>query len=238
MILRAPSKNIVRLEEGTTTRATSPADAAVTKLATATPTELELILLAKNGNDEAFEAIVRRYEWLVRARARSFFLQGADHEDLIQEGMIGLFKAVRDFRQNGTSFRTFADLCVARQIITAIKTASRQKHLPLNSAFSLEAPRYDGDSDRTVGDTVSDRAMPFDAALLQTAEVRAIMSVLRQRLSVFEYSSLNLWLEGRSYEEIARKLGKRLKSVDNGLWRVKCKIRRLLDAGLLPRGVL
>jgi len=200
------------------------------------PIEQELLPLAKAGSEQAFETILRRYEWLVRARARSFFLQGADYEDLIQEGMIGLFKAVRDFRDDGAAFRGFADLCITRQIITAVKTASRQKHVPLNSAFSLEASRYDGDGDRTVGDTVSDRAIPFDAALLQTAEVRAIMTVLRQRLSGFEFSALTLWIEGRSYEEIAQRLGKHTKSVDNGLWRVKCKIRRLLEAGVIPRG--
>lgn len=235
-MLRLPSKSVVR---GMGNPASDiPGRAAVMKIETTTPTEPELILLAKNGSDEAFEAIVRRYEWLVRARARSYFLQGADYEDLIQEGMIGLFKAVRDFRENGAAFTAFADLCITRQIITAVKTASRRKHLPLNSAFSLEAPRYEGDGDRTVGDTVSDRAMPFDIALLQTAEVRNIMNTLRQHLSAFEYSALSLWLEGRSFKEIARRLGKHVKSVDNGLWRVKCKIRRLLDAGRIPRGDL
>ena len=198
--------------------------------------ENELLSSAKDGDEQAFETIVRRYEWIVRARARSFFLQGAEYEDLIQEGMIGLFKAVRDFREDGGLFRAFADLCITRQIITAVKTASRQKHVPLNSAFSLEAPRYDGSGDRTIGDTVSDRTVPFDAALLQTAEVRAIMNALRQRLSAFEYSALTLWLEGRSYDEIAQYLGKHEKSVDNGLWRVKCKIRRLLDTGAISRG--
>ncbi|MDQ7839469.1 MAG: RNA polymerase sporulation sigma factor SigH [bacterium] len=200
------------------------------------PIEQELLLLAKAGNEHAFEALLRRYEWLVRARARSFFLQGAEYEDLIQEGMIGLFKAVRDFRADGGAFRSFADLCITRQIITAVKTASRQKHIPLNSAFSLEAPRYDGNGDRTVGDTVSDQAAPLDAVFLQTAEVRAVMDVLRQRLSAFEFLALTLWLEGRPYDEIARRLGKHIKSVDNGLWRVKCKIRRLLGAGVIPRG--
>jgi len=202
------------------------------------PIEQELLPLAKGGNEQAFEIILRRYERFVRARARSFFLQGADYEDLIQEGMIGLFKAVRDFRQNGSAFRAFADLYITRQIITAVKTASRQKHVPLNSALSLEAPRYDGDGDRTIGDTVGDHRAPFDITLLQTAEVRAIMVILRRHLSAFEYSALTLWLEGGSYEEIARCLGKHTKSVDNGLWRVKCKIRRLLDAGAIPRGGL
>jgi RNA polymerase sporulation-specific sigma factor len=200
--------------------------------------DLELALLARDGDNAAFELILHRYHWLVRARARSYFLLGADYEDLLQEGMIGLFKAVRDFRQNGSPFEAFAGLCITRQIITAVKTASRQKHVPLNSALSLEAARFDGDGGRTIGDAVCDPRAPFDAALMQTAELRAIMAVLRRHLSVFEYSALSLWLEGRSYEEIGHRLGKRTKSVDNGLWRVKCKIRRLLNAGaILGRGL-
>jgi RNA polymerase sporulation-specific sigma factor len=204
----------------------------------ASPSDAQLVSRAQAGEDAAFEALLRRYDWLVRAKARSFFLQGADHEDLVQEGMIGLFKAVRDFRQNGSTFRAFADLCITRQVITAVKTASRQKHVPLNSALSLEAPRYDGDGNRTIGDAVGDQRAPFDATLLETAEVRVIVGLLRKHLSAFEFSALILWLEGRSYEEIARRLGRHTKSVDNGLWRVKCKIRRLLDAGVIPRGAL
>ena len=240
MILRAPRRPSRQLASGwATPKPRAPrVDTPTSDVATAVPIEAELIFLAKNGDDQAFEAIVRQYERLVRARARGYFLQGADYEDLIQEGMIGLFKAIRDFRENGGAFRTFAELCITRQIITAIKMASRQKHLPLNSAFSLEAPRYNEDSDRTIGDTMSDRATPFDAALLQTAEVRAIMSILSKRLSTFEYSALSLWLEGRSYEAIARRFGRHAKSVDNGLWRVKCKIRRLLDSSVIPRGDL
>ena len=203
------------------------------------PTSLsdsQLAYLARDGDNTAFELILHRYHRLVRARARSYFLLGAEYEDLIQEGMIGLFKAVRDFRQNGSAFRTFAELCITRQIITAVKTASRQKHLPLNSALSLDAPRYDGDGGRTIGDAVCDPRAPYDAALLQTAELRAVMAILRRHLSAFEYSALALWLEGNTYEEIGRRFGRHAKSVDNGLWRVKCKIRRLLDAGVIPRG--
>lgn len=198
--------------------------------------DVDLVSAAKAGDDGAFEAIAHRYLWLVRSRARSFFLQGADYEDLVQEGMIGLFKAVRDFRPIGSSFRTFAEVCITRQIITAVKTASRQKHTPLNEAFSLETRRYDQDSDRTLGDTLSDRSAPFDAALLETQELQATLGTLRQRLSSFEYRALILWLQGHSYDQIARRLRKQIKSVDNGLWRVKCKIRRLLDDGLIAQG--
>lgn len=178
--------------------------------------------------------LLRRYEWLVRSRARSYFLRGADYEDLIQEGVIGLFKAVRDFHNGGSSFRTFAEICVTRQIITAVKTASRQKHVPLNSASSLDAPAHDKEGGRTVSEMIGDRSTPFDLALMQTAEVQAIMSVLREHLSPFEYRTLSLWLEGRPFVEIAHRLGKHTKAVDNGIWRVKCKIRRLLDAGVIP----
>ena len=197
--------------------------------------DAELVAAAKAGDDDAFDAIAHLYGWLVRARARRFFLQGADYEDLVQEGMIGLFKAVRDFRENGSTFRAFAELCITRQVITAVKTASRQKHTPLNGAFSLESLQFGGDSGRTLGDTLGDRSAPFDATLLRTETIQAILDVLRQRLSLFEYRALILWLQGRSYSEIGRRLGKGVKSIDNGLWRVKCKIRRLLDEGMIPR---
>jgi RNA polymerase sporulation-specific sigma factor len=198
-------------------------------------TDEHLVAVARDGHEQATEAIFRRYEWLVRSRARAFFLQGAEYDDLIQEGMIGLYKAVRDFQVNSASFRSFAELCVTRQIITAVKTASRQKHVPLNSAFSLDAPRYQDDGDRTMCDTIHDSAVGFDATLLQNAEVQVILQILRKRLSIFEYRALRLWLEGLSYDEIARNLRKHVKSVDNGLWRVKCKIRRLLKSGVIPK---
>jgi RNA polymerase sporulation-specific sigma factor len=178
--------------------------------------------------------LLRRYDWLVRARARRFFLQGAEYEDLVQEGMIGLFKAVRDFREESGSFRAFADLCITRQIITAVKTASRLKHLPLNSSFSLEAPRYDGEDSRTLGETLCGPAAPLDAGWLEEQEIKTIIEILRRQLSSFEFNALMLWLDGRPYDEIARRLGKHTKSVDNGLWRVKCKIRRLLARGMIP----
>lgn len=191
-------------------------------------------MAAKAGDPVAFELLLRRYDWLVRARARRFFLQGAEYEDLVQEGMIGLFKAVRDFREESGSFRAFADLCIVRQIITAVKTASRLKHLPLNSSFSLEAPRYDGEDGRTLGETLGGSAAPLDAGWLEEQEIKAVIEILRHHLSPFEFSALMLWLDGRSYDEIARRLGKHTKSVDNGLWRVKCKVRRLLARGMIP----
>lgn len=194
----------------------------------------DLVVAAREGDSVAFELLLRRYEWLVRTRARRFFLQGAEYEDLIQEGMIGLCKAVRDFREESGSFRGFAELCVTRQIITAVKTASRLKHNPLNSSFSLEAPRYDNEGGRTLGDTLGSPDVPFEAGLMEDQDVKAIIETLQHYLSRFEFGILMLWLEGRSYQEIGRRLGKHRKSVDNGLWRVKCKIKRLLAQGALP----
>jgi len=189
---------------------------------------------AREGDSVAFELLLRKYEWLVRTRARRFFLQGAEHEDLIQEGMIGFYKAVRDFRPESGSFRAFAELCITRQIITAVKTGTRLKHYPLNSSFSLEAPRYEDGDGRTLGDTLGSAANGFDTALLEDEDVRAIIETLKRHLSPFEFGILMLWLEGRSYHEIARRFGRHTKSVDNGLWRVKCKIKRLLARGVLP----
>jgi RNA polymerase sporulation-specific sigma factor len=197
-------------------------------------TETDLIHSARAGDDTAFELLLRRHDKLVRTRARAFFLQGAEYEDLVQEGMIGLFKAVRDYREDAGSFRAFADLCITRQIITAVKTASRLKHAPLNFAHSLDSPRYDERDDRTLGDSISSPMPPPDTEWLRSYEVKAILDVLRRHLSPFEYRVLTLWLGGGRYEEIARRLGRHTKSVDNGLWRVKCKIRRLLDAKALP----
>jgi RNA polymerase sporulation-specific sigma factor len=196
-------------------------------------TEADLVSAARRGDDTAFELLLRRYDYLVRMRARTFFLQGAEYEDLVQEGMIGLFKAVRDYREGAGVFRAFADLCITRQIITAVKTASRLKHAPLNGALSLDSPRYDDGDGRTLGDTLAVPGPPPDLTWLRSEEAARILKVLRQRLSPFEFKVLMLWLQGRSYEEIARLLGRHTKSVDNGLWRVKCKVRRLLANGTL-----
>jgi RNA polymerase sporulation-specific sigma factor len=193
----------------------------------------DLVRAARAGDDTAFELLLRRYDHVVRMRARRYFLQGAEYEDLVQEGMIGLFKAVRDYREGTSAFRTFADLCITRQIITAIKAASRLKHTPLNGALSLEAPRYDEEG-RTLGDTLGTPGLPPDLAWLRSQEVARVLQVLRRHLSPFEFKVLMLWLDGQSYEEVACGLGRHTKSVDNALWRVKCKVRRLLASGKLP----
>jgi len=196
-------------------------------------TEADLVSAARKGDDTAWELLLRRYDYLVRMRARTFFLQGAEYEDLVQEGMIGLFKAVRDYREGAGVFRAFADLCVTRQIITAVKAASRLKHAPLNGALSLDSSRYDDGDGRTLGDTLPVPGVPPDLTWLRSEEVARILKILRQHLSPFEFKVLTLWLEGRAYEEIARLLGRHTKSVDNGLWRVKCKVRRLVANGTL-----
>lgn len=200
------------------------------------PSDAYLLATAKAGDENAFEVLLQRYMWLVRAKARGYFLQGAEYEDLIQEGVIGLFKAVRDFRGDSAVFRAFADLCIARQIITAVKSASRQKHVPLNSALSFEAPSYKLSGDLKIRDVLGDNAAPFESVLLQSGEVKSMLRILQDRLSRFEYRILLLWLEGCAYEEIARRFRKSIKSVDDGLWRVKCKMRRMLAEGILSEG--
>jgi RNA polymerase sporulation-specific sigma factor len=176
----------------------------------------DLVQDAREGNNEALEYLINKYKNFVRAKARAYFLIGADREDIIQEGMIGLYKAVRDFRYDKlSSFRAFAELCITRQIITAIKTATRQKHIPLNSYVSLNKPIYEEDSDRTLLDVVS------------SARVGEILSDL-------EWKVLMAYLDGRSYQEIAEELRRHVKSVDNALQRVKRKLERFLDGRGIP----
>ncbi len=194
--------------------------------------ELDLVRMARSGDSNAFEVLLKRYQWLVRTRARRYFLQGAEYEDLVQEGVIGLFKAVRDYREEGGLFRPFADICITRQLITAVKTASRLKHLPLNSARSLEAPIYNDRDSRLLKETIQTSDSTFDTSLLEEDEARIVLGITKKYLSNFEFKILLLWLEGLPYAQIARRCRRREKSVDNGLWRVKCKIRRLLTRGI------
>lgn len=186
-----------------------------------------LLLSAQQGNDSAIEHLLERYKNLVRAKARSYFIIGADHEDLIQEGMIGLYKAIRDFREGRqASFRFFAELCVTRQMITAIKTASRQKHTPLNTYISLEKPIYQEEEvSRTLSDSITSLKMVDPADLLVSGEETMIMySGFGEILSDLECRVLKRYLDGKSYEEIAAELGCHTKSVDNALQRVKRKV--------------
>lgn len=195
-------------------------------------TDEELCRLAQEPDGgAALEFLLNRYKNFVRSRARSYFLIGADHEDIVQEGMIGLYKAVRDFRpEKLASFRAFAELCVTRQIITAIKTATRQKHIPLNSYISLNKPIFDEESDRTLLDVISEgRITNPEELLIGQEDLSSIESRIGKMLSPLEWEVLLAYLDGRSYQEIAEDLGRHVKSIDNALQRVKRKMEKLLE---------
>jgi len=194
-------------------------------------TDEEIVDLAQQGDQFAVEFLVDKYKNFVRAKARSYFLIGADKEDIIQEGMIGLFKAIRDYRLDKlTSFRAFAELCITRQIITAIKTATRQKHIPLNSYVSLNKPIYDEESDRTLIDILSTNKItnPEDI-IISREEFIYIEKKMGEILSSLEWKVLMAYLEGKSYQEIAVELKRHVKSIDNALQRVKRKLEKYLD---------
>ena len=195
-------------------------------------TDEEIVLdFKENENIIALEYLINKYRNFVRAKARSYFLIGADREDIIQEGMIGLYKAIRDFRNDKlSSFRAFAELCVTRQIITAIKTATRQKHIPLNSYVSLNKPIYDEDSDRTLLDVLSgSKISDPEEIVISEEEFIDIEEKMGQILSDLEWKVLMSYLDGKSYQEIAVELERHVKSIDNALQRVKRKLERYLD---------
>ncbi len=191
----------------------------------------ELVDHAKSGDDRAAEFLIGKYRNFVRVKAKAYFLIGADREDIIQEGMIGLYKAIRDFRRDKlSSFRAFAELCITRQIITAIKTATRQKHIPLNSYISLNKPIYDEDSDRTLLDVISSIKVSDPEELVINQEASATMRErIRKNLSELECRVLTAYLEGKSYQEMANELSRHVKSIDNALQRVKRKLERNLE---------
>lgn len=190
----------------------------------------DLVEAVRNGDDEALEYLIHKYRNFVRAKARSYFLIGADREDIIQEGMIGLYKSIRDFREDKlTSFKAFAELCITRQIITAIKTATRQKHIPLNSYVSLDKPIYDEDSDRTLLDVIcAARVSDPEELVIHQEEFDDIELKMTELLSDLERQVLMLYLDGRSYQEIAIDLDRHVKSIDNALQRVKRKLEKYL----------
>ncbi|MDA8212868.1 MAG: RNA polymerase sporulation sigma factor SigH [Clostridia bacterium] len=191
----------------------------------------DIVEFAKEGDATALEYLINKYKNFVRAKARSYFLIGADREDIIQEGMIGLYKAIRDFRQDKlSSFRAFAELCITRQIITAIKTATRQKHIPLNSYVSLNKPIYDEDSDRTLLDVISGTKITDpEELIISREEFDDIEEKMGEILSSLEWKVLMSYLEGKSYQEIAVDLKRHVKSIDNALQRVKRKLERYLE---------
>src|ERR671933_622390 len=190
--------------------------------------DLQLVIRARNGDQTALDALLRRYTGFVRLKASSYFLAGGDAEDLIQEGLIGLYKAVRDFRSDKeTSFRSFAELCVTRQIITAIKTATRFKHQPLNQyvSFSHTPAGHDSDGECTLGDALPGSAVDEPSVVvISTEELQSLVFTLGTGLSPLEADALRLYLEGSSYEEMAAELGCDTKTIDNALQRVKRKI--------------
>ncbi|MBP7784438.1 MAG: RNA polymerase sporulation sigma factor SigH [Firmicutes bacterium] len=186
---------------------------------------------ARLGDRIAEEYLINKYKNFVRAKARSYFLIGADREDIIQEGMIGLYKAIRDFKPDKlASFRAFAELCITRQIITAIKTATRQKHIPLNSYVSLNKPIYDEESDRTLLDVLSgNKVTDPEELVISREEFVDIESKMGEFLSELEREVLNAYLDGKSYQEIAQELNRHVKSIDNALQRVKRKLERYIE---------
>ena len=186
----------------------------------------EVVKLAKDGDEFATEYLISKYKNFVRVKAKSYFLVGADREDIIQEGMIGLYKSIRDFRADKlSSFRAFAELCITRQIITAIKTATRQKHIPLNSYVSLNKPIYDEDSDRTMLDVLSSNKVSDPEEVFISTELSSdLREKIKQNLSELESQVL------QSYQEMAKELNRHVKSIDNALQRVKRKIERTLKA--------
>jgi RNA polymerase sporulation-specific sigma factor len=191
----------------------------------------EIIDETRTGNASALEYLINKYKGFVRAKARTYFLIGADREDIIQEGMIGLYKAIRDFREDKlSSFRAFAELCITRQIITAIKTATRQKHIPLNSYISLNKPIFDDESDRTLMDIISEDSINDpEEMVINREEFSGIEEKMGEILSGLECEVLSLYLEGKSYQEIACELDRHVKSIDNALQRVKRKLEKYLE---------
>ena len=193
------------------------------------PEDAFLVALAKQGRADATDRLVRRYQGFVRMKASSYFLVGGDSDDLIQEGMLGLYKAIRDFRDDReSSFRNFAELCVTRQIITAVKTATRNKHTPLNQYVSFaQSPSASSEVETTMEDILPGPSAvdPVNQAI-STEELASLVACLKGSLSDMESSVLAFYLEDRSYEEVAMLLGCDTKTVDNALQRVKRKITR------------
>jgi RNA polymerase sporulation-specific sigma factor len=192
----------------------------------------ELVSRVRQGEERCVEILLDRYRNFARSKARSYFLAGSEKEDVVQEGMIGLFKAVRDFDlSQDTPFRAFAELCISRQILTAIKSANRQKHQPLNSSVSLDAPAYSDDQATvTLGDNFVSSIVTDPIELVISAEeIEAIRDNLGDTLTELEGDVLRLYMDGKSYEEIAGALGNHVKSIDNALQRIKRKLQKHLE---------
>ena len=194
-------------------------------------TDEQVAKLAQGADDRALEYLLNKYKNFVRTKARSYFLIGADHEDIGQEGMLGLYKAIRDYREERlSSFRAFAELCITRQIITAIKTATRQKHIPLNSYISLNKPIYEEDSDRTLLDVITEEGMSNpEEMFIDREDLSFIEGRIGQMLSPLEKQVLVRYMEGKTYVQISDEMGRHVKSIDNALQRIKRKLTRYLE---------
>lgn len=188
----------------------------------------DIVILSRCGDKNATAFLIDKYKYIVKAKSRTYFLIGADRDDVIQEGMIGLYKAIRDYQNDKSmAFKTFAELCIIRQVITAIKNATRQKHIPLNSYISLNRKVYDDDSDKTYIDMISDQVVPDpEQLLIRKEEFSGIENKIGEILSDFELEVLSHYLKGKAYIEIAKKLNKPVKSVDNALQRIKKKVEK------------
>lgn len=194
-------------------------------------TDNELVVLANDSDDIAMEVLISRYKNFVRAKTRSYFLIGADRDDIIQEGMLGLFKAIRDFdATKNNAFRTFAELCVTRQIITAVKTATRLKHTPLNNYVSFNKPVYEDETEKTLLEILNNRLeLDPEEIIINKEKLAETEEKIKNSLSKFENTVLTLYLQGKNYQEIAIALEKPAKSIDNALQRIKKKIMTVIE---------
>ena len=199
----------------------------------------QLLAQIKSGDGIALDQLINKYKNFVRAKAKTYFLVGADKEDIVQEGMIGLFKAIRDFKDEKlVSFKSFAEICVTRQIITAIKTATRQKHMPLNSYISLNKPVFEDDGERTLMETINhDTVSDPELLFISKEEFNRIEGKINEILSPLELEVLHFYLQGKSYQQIAGILNKEVKSIDNALQRVKKKIEKFLVESNYERNI-
>lgn len=193
--------------------------------------DIKLVEMSQSGDRRAADTLVDRYKSFVKVKTRAYFLVGADRDDIVQEGMIGLYKAIRDYSPDKqASFKYFADICITRQIITAVKTATRQKHAPLNSYVSLSKPAYEDESERTLIEMLSLRtSLNPEEIMIDQENLKATEQKIRKSLSKFELQVMELYISGKSYTEIAVQLEKEPKSIDNAIQRVKKKIQKNLE---------
>ncbi|WP_153732639.1 RNA polymerase sporulation sigma factor SigH [Sporosarcina obsidiansis] len=198
-------------------------------------TDEEMVEIIHRGNSDVLEFLITKFQPTVRMKAKTYFIIGGDREDIVQEGMIGLYKAIRDYRSDRlSSFKVFAELCITRQIITAIKTATRQKHIPLNTSVSLDKPMYDEEQERTLLDIIAGSTLDDPEDLMIHKENFSFMEEeMNKVLSALEKEVLTLYLEGQSYREISEVLNRQVKSIDNALQRIKRKLEHSMAMDLV-----